>query len=188
MLSPRIRKAKLVIGKSLVFRNADTTDADFIFSLRTNERKSRHLTAVSSQLSDQLEWLKRYELLENEAYFIIENTSGESLGTVRLYDSAITSFCWGSWIVKDGAPQSVAIESALMVYVYALDSLGFDCAHFQVNKDNESVWKFHERFGATRVAENDVEFEYVISNVAIRESMKRYKRYLPEKLTVEKLS
>lgn len=185
MLYPKIRKAKLVSGKTLNFRNADTTDASFIFSLRTDKNKSRHLTAVSSQLSDQLEWLKRYELRDNEAYFIIESATGEPLGTVRLYDSVGASFCWGSWIVKDGAPQSVAIESALMVYAYALDTLGFDCAHFQVNKENERVCNFHERFGATRVSENEIEYEYVISNAAIRESMKRYKRYLPEKLIVE---
>lgn len=185
MLFPRIRKAKLVTGRALRFRNADTTDANFIFSLRTDEDKSRHLTAVSSQLSDQVEWLKRYELRDNEAYFIIENLNAEQLGTVRLYDSAKTSFCWGSWIVKDGAPQSVAIESALIVYAYALDTLGFDCAHFQVNKENERVCNFHERFGAIRVSENVVEYEYVITNAAIRESMMRYKRYLPAKLTVE---
>ena len=90
--------------------------------------------------------------------------------------------------MKDGALQSVAIESALMVYAYALDILGFDRAHFQVNKENERVCKFHERFGAERVSENEVEYEYVITNASIRESMTRYKRYLPEKLTVETLS
>ena len=84
---PIIRKANLVVGNALRFRNADTTDAEFIFSLRTDENISRHLTAVSSQLSDQLEWLTRYEQRDNEAYFIIESTSGEPLGTVRLYDS-----------------------------------------------------------------------------------------------------
>lgn len=186
MTYPILRKAKLVIGKALYFRNAGFSDAAFILSLRTDANKSRHLSSVSNQLSDQEAWLERYALRDNEAYFIIENEAGESLGTVRLYDSVKHSFCWGSWIVKDGVPQSVAIESALMVYAYALDTLGFLTAHFQVNKENERVCMFHERFGATRIAENDVENKYIITNEAIRTAMQRYRRYLPISLKVEK--
>ncbi len=186
MSYPILHKAKLVIGKNLVFRNAEYSDAAFILELRTDVKKSRHLSIVSNQLSDQELWLERYALRDNEAYFIIENEAGESLGTVRLYDSVKHSFCWGSWIIKDGVPQSVAIESALIVYAYALDTLGFLTAHFQVNKENERVTIFHERFGATRIAENDVEYEYIITNEAIRTSMHRYRRYLPVSLKVEK--
>lgn len=186
MEHPILRKAKLVFGKNLVFRNASLSDAAFIFSLRTDAKKSRHLSSVSDQLSDQEVWLESYALRDNEAYFIIENKAGESLGTVRLYDSVKHSFCWGSWIIKDGAPQSVAIESALMVYVYGLDTLGFRTAHFQVNKENKRVCMFHERFGATRIAENEIEYEYIISNEAISKAMQHYRRYLPLSLTVEK--
>lgn len=185
MTCPILRKAKLVIGKNLVFRNAGLSDATFILELRTDAKKSRHLSSVSNQLSDQEIWLERYALRGNEAYFIIENRAGDSLGTVRLYDSVNHSFCWGSWIVKNGVPQSVAIESALMVYAYALETLGFLTAHFQVNKENERVSMFHERFGATRITENDVEYEYIITNEAIRTSMQRYRRYLPTSLIVE---
>jgi RimJ/RimL family protein N-acetyltransferase len=126
-----------------------------------------------------------YATRNNDAYFVIEDIVGVPLGTVRLYNSQEQSFCWGSWIVKDGAPQSIAIESALMVYAYALDTLGFLSSHFQVNKENERVWKFHERFGATRITENEIEYKYIITNEAIRESMKRYGRYLPASLKVE---
>lgn len=185
MTYPILRKAKLAIGNALRFRNAELSDAAFILALRTDLNKSRYLSPVSDQLTDQETWLDRYALRDNEAYFIIENKAGESLGTVRLYDNVQHSFCWGSWIVKDGAPHSVAIESALIVYAYALDTLGFLTAHFQVNKENERVILFHERFGATRIAENDIEFEFAITNEAIRSAMQRYRRYLPTALNVE---
>lgn len=185
---PVLYKAKRLIGKTLVLRNADLSDAVFILSLRTDAKKSRHLSSVSNQISDQESWLERYALRDNEAYFIIENINGESLGTVRLYDPIKYSFCWGSWIIKDGAPPSVAIESALMVYAYALDTLGFLTAHFQVNKANKRVANFHERFGATKIAENDVEYEYIITNEAIRASMQHYRRYLPNSIEVGEIS
>jgi len=66
---------------------------------------------------------------------------------------------------------SYAIESALLVYHFAL-GLGFECAHFDVRKANESVWKFHERFGALKSSETELDYFYRISNAAIRQSLK----------------
>jgi RimJ/RimL family protein N-acetyltransferase len=110
---------------------------------------------------------------------------GEPLGSVRLYDPQGDSFCWGSWILKDGAPQSAAIESALIVYSYAVDHLGFKEAHFDVRKGNESVWRFHERFGAKRFAETDQDYLYKIGQKEIGVARQRYKKFLPEPAVVE---
>lgn len=184
MTAPRLGKARRVQGKTLVFRDAAVDDAEFILGLRTDELKSRHLSRTSGALADQQAWLAGYAQRDGEAYFVIESLAGEKLGTVRLYDAQGDSFCWGSWILSDAAPSSAAIESALMVYAYALDTLGFTNAHFQVNLANERVCAFHERFGAQRVSQDDVEIEYTLANAAIREAMKRYARFLPDPLKV----
>jgi RimJ/RimL family protein N-acetyltransferase len=184
MTAPRLGKARRVQGKTLVFRDAAVDDAGFILGLRTDELKSRHLSRTSGALADQQAWLAGYAQRDSEVYFVIESLAGEKLGTVRLYDAQGDSFCWGSWILSDAAPSSAAIESALMVYAYALDTLGFTNAHFQVNLANERVCAFHERFGAQRVSQDDVEIEYTLANAAIREAMKRYARFLPDPLKV----
>lgn len=175
-----------MIGKSLVFRDASNADAKFIRELRTDRRKGKFLTATSSELQQQVEWLKNYSKQSDQVYFIIENKEGERLGTVRLYDPKGGSFCWGSWILKDGAPKSAAIESALMVYAYAIDHLGFSQSHFDVRKGNERVWKFHERFGAVRIGETKDDFLYQIDLEEIQKSRCRYKRFLPHPLSIEK--
>ncbi len=185
MSAPTLRKVDRIQGRTLVLRNAGVADAAFILGLRTDERKARHLSRTPPSLSEQVAWLERYRCSTGEAYFIIETTGGVPLGTVRLYDAQGDSFCWGSWILKDGAPSSAAIESALMVYAYALDTLGFRCTHFQVQRENERVWAFHERFGAVRVGQDDTEFRYTLSNAAIRASMQRYRRFLPAAATAE---
>lgn len=185
MSAARIRKAMLISGNKLLFRNASVNDAAFILSLRTNQLKSRHLSKVSDELSEQVKWLHAYEERDTEAYFIIEDLKGSQLGTVRLYDAQADSFCWGSWILTDSAPSTAAIESALIIYTYALDTLGFDRSHFQVHKANERVWKFHERFGAERVSEDDIEYEYTLSNASIRSSIDKYRRYLPDGIRVK---
>jgi RimJ/RimL family protein N-acetyltransferase len=183
----QIRKAECIRGKSVVLRNAVVSDAAFILSLRTDPQKSRYLSKVSDQLDAQVAWLIGYEGTDTEAYFVIENVYGIPLGTVRIYDALGDSFCWGSWILLENAPASTAIESALVVYAYALESLGFQHAHFQVQKANERVWKFHERFGAKRTSENEVQYEYVLPNAAIKSSVDRYRRYLPDGIAVKDL-
>lgn len=182
---PRLRKASKVTGKSLVFRNASVADAEFIISLRTDEDKSRYLSYTSPDVQMQREWLQKYAHVDDQAYFIIESMSGEPLGTIRLYDPRGESFCWGSWILKSGRPSGAAMESALMVYSYAVDHLGFRAAHFDVRRGNEKVWQFHERFGAVRVREDELDYFYDLGLDAIRNSLDKYRRSLPEPVTVE---
>lgn len=182
---PRLRKASKVTGKSLVFRNASVADAEFIISLRTDEEKSRYLSYTSPDVQMQREWLQKYAHVDDQAYFIIESISGEPLGTIRLYDPRGESFCWGSWILKSGRPSGAATESALMVYSYAVDHLGFRAAHFDVRRGNEKVWQFHERFGAVRVREDELDYFYDLGLDAIRNSLDKYRRSLPEPVTVK---
>ena len=178
---PAIKKVARLRGKNLVFRNALFADAKFILELRTDPVKGAYLSHTSQQLADQEEWLLAYAQSVNQAYFIIENLDAVAIGTVRLYDALANSFCWGSWILKSSAPPFFAIESALMVYDYAIEHLGFSRAHFDVRRGNESVWRFHERFGAVRVAETEEDYFYEISLVSIQAARLRFQRYLPEK-------
>ena len=180
---PLIRKASALHGKFLSFRNASETDAKFILSLRTNSAKSRYLSTTSADIEAQKSWLQGYARAGDQAYFIIQ-AAEKHIGTVRLYDVQEDSFCWGSWILTVDAPITAAIESELMVYSYAVDHLGFQKAHFDVRKGNESVWKFHERFGALRTHETEEDFVYQISLAAINQARNRYAKFLPNGVSV----
>ena len=181
--NPRIRKAQRVLGKTLSFRDGRVDDAAFILSLRTDPKKSRYLSETKPDLDAQRDWLQRYADATDQAYFIIEHQN-EPIGTVRLYDARAHSFCWGSWILQDGRPPLAAMESALMVYAYAVDHLGFTAAHFDVRRGNERVWKFHERFGARRMSETDLDYVYSLDLQAIRDAGRRYAKFLPAGVTV----
>lgn len=183
-LVPRLRKPARITGRQLVFHDAGPQDAAFILGLRTDPKKSRCLSVTANDLSRQIAWMERYEADSSQVYFIIADVDGRRVGTVRMYDQQGTSFCWGSWIITDEVPSSYAIESALIIYHYAL-LLGFQSAHFDVRKDNVSVWTFHERFGAVRAGETDLDFLFTISHDAIQRSLRRYAKYLPDGIKVE---
>ena len=180
---PKILKAIEIRGKNLVFRNIATADAEFVLRLRTDPARGRHLSRTDGDLDGQIAWLESYRDGADQAYFIIER-GGARIGTVRLYNAVESSFCWGSWIILPGQPPYASIESALMVYSYALDHLGFTESHFDVRKENKTVWSFHERFGAQRVAETDLDFLYKIDYQAIRLGLERYNRFLQGPVSV----
>ena len=178
-----IKKAQRISGHKLVLRDAQPTDAEFIFGLLHDPTRNRYLSAISSTVADQHDWLTRYAAGLDQAYFIMESLDAEPYGAVRLYDARGDSFCWGSWIIRPGAPSHVAIESALMVYSYAL-KLGFRAAHFEVSRDNETVWRFHEKFGALRCEEREDQYVYRIDYPMILNSLRRYQKFLPAGIQV----
>lgn len=183
---PIITKASRVFGNTLTFRNVVPEDATFILSLRTNEEKSKYLNKTDNNVTSQIEWIKNYQNNHGQAYFIIEYNR-DKIGTVRLYDAQGSSFCWGSWILIDGRPRQAAMESSLMVYSYAIDHLGFSECHFDVRKENNKVIAFHERFGAFVTRETEKDFYFKIDLKNIRESMAKYKQFLPSKVRVENI-
>ena len=192
--TPVIRPAARLVGHKLVLREVEADDAAYILSLRLDPKKGAHLSPVDDDVAKQAAWIERYKQGTGQAYFIIcrkegHDGAGERIGTVRLYNAIGDSFSWGSWIIADGAAPDVAMESALIVYRYALDHLGFRNSHFEVNRDNRTVWNFHERlFGARRVAEDDVEYRFEQDHDKIVAALRRYGRFLPEPLAVVPLA
>lgn len=182
--SPKIHPVSRIRGKTLMLVSAQEKDAEFILSLRTNPRKSRHLSKTSNDLEEQIRWLKKYQEEGNQAYFII-HFEHKPIGTVRLYDARGESFCWGSWILTDYAPPHGAIESALIVYSLGINHLGFKESHFDVRKENESVIRFHKKFGANCIGETSKDYLFKIGSSEISSSMRRYARYLPSGITIE---
>ncbi|WP_202392294.1 hypothetical protein [Helicobacter saguini] len=105
----------------------------------------------------------------------------EKLGLVRIYDFKLDSFCWGSWIIKDSAPKLAAIESAMQVYIFAFEILGFKNSHFDVRNDNISVINFHKRlFNATITHTDSLNTYFTFSYNDFLESKKKYARFLPK--------
>lgn len=182
-----IRKIDSVEGKNLNLRNVTIEDAEFLFGLRTDPWKGRFLSATSDKLQDQVNWLERYESAQDQAYCVIMDKTGRSLGCVRIYDPDQTSFCWGSWLLIDGLSPMVAMESALLVYACSLD-MGFTEARLDVRLENRSVWRFHERvFEAKRIRSTDTDIYYHVNHSSILKALSRHRRVLPEQLKISYL-
>jgi len=171
----------LISGKNINMKTVGSNDADFIYEMRQNQSKTKYLSKVSGTVEDQKNWIKDYQHREKEKkefYFIIESKKGEKLGLVRMYDFQDNSFCWGSWLIKENAPKTTAIESALQIYEFGFYTLGFSKSHFDVRKGNDKVIAFHQRFGAKIVDEDEIDFFFNFEKSDYELRKVKYKRYL----------
>ena len=166
---------------TLRLRPVEEADASFILSLRLDANLNQHLSAVENDLSKQIDWIRSYKIRETrgaEYYFIVESLRGESYGTVRVYDFRGDSFSWGSWVLRPGTPLFVALETAIAIYDFGFGPLGFERSHFDVRKANRGVTRFHERFGARRTGEDELNFYYELTKAEYLRARDRYSRVL----------
>lgn len=172
----------LIIGKSLNMRLVEIQDASYILELRSNVKKNKFLTPIKQNLKAQQEWIMRYKQREAEGleyYFLIESKAMQHLGVVRIYDFTKDNFYWGSWIIQENAPAPTAIESALNIYSFAFEVLGFTQSHFDVRKENARVVAFHQRCGAKIVREDALNYYFHFSKEDFTAMKVRYVKYLP---------
>ena len=170
----RIEKTKTI---SLRLITAD--DAEFIVSLRQSPKKNQFLSPVSINVDQQAEWIhhyKRREAQKLEYYFII-CTGNTPVGVVRIYDIQDINFVWGSWIIADCAPKYAAIESALSIYEFAFNELGFATSTFDVRKQNTRVLSFHQRFGAIKTHEDDLNEYFYLTRAIYLKTKERYQKF-----------
>jgi hypothetical protein len=103
---------------------------------------------------------------------------GTPCGTVRIYDLREDSFSWGSWILNEDKTKYAAIESALLIYKFGFERLGFSKSHFDVMKGNAKVISFHRKMGAIEVSNDSVNIFFEITRDNVEKSRLRLQEVL----------
>lgn len=173
-------------GPTIYLRLVQEEDAAFICSLRSNENFNTYLSKSSPDVEDQRQWIidyKQRESKEEEYYFIIHRKSDKlPIGTVRLYDFRENpkSYCWGSWILNEDKTRYAALESSLLMYDTAFNKLGFEQSHYDVRKGNNKVYAFHERMGAEKVGEDELNYYYIFPKYKHDKNKVEYAKFLTQ--------
>ena len=153
---------------SMRVREVKVLDADYLYSLRTNEGYSKYISKVSNGVEAQQKYIRQYEQ-DNESrrtsfYFIFENKiTNMRCGTVRIYNFEHEIFEWGSWILDENKSRYAALETAILVYEFAFNALGFDKSEFEVNKENSGVVSYHKRTGAEVIGEDETNYYFRVT-------------------------
>lgn len=150
---------------SISVREVEVNDASYILKLRLDDSYSKYISKVSDNVSAQENYIRHY-LASNISgresfYFILTNAvTGERCGTVRIYNFNDDTFEWGSWILDDNKTRYAAMETAVLIYEFAFNTLGFGKSEFEVNKNNEKVVSYHIKSGARIIGEDDINYYF----------------------------
>ena len=161
------RYSKYPILYTLKVRELRVDDADYILKLRLNKSYSKYISKVNDDIEVQRKYIIKY-LSDNAKertsfYFILENsTTGKCCGTVRIYNFNEDVFEWGSWILDKNKSPSAAMETAILIYEFAFNVLGFDRSEFEVNKSNKKVVSYHIKSGAEIIREDEVNLYFLM--------------------------
>lgn len=174
-----LKKKSFIQSQNLTFRDATVSDSEFILMLRLDAKKGQFLSETSASLKAQSSWMRHYERVTDQAYFIIEDRHHKKkLGCIRIYNPVGHKYEWGSWLLVEQAPPLAALESAVLLYHYCY-SLGLTEAMLCVRRENKSVWTFHEKaFGAICYHEDDLDKFYKVNEVSVLRSLYKYRRFL----------
>src|SRR5690606_18092637 len=163
-------------SKTINLRLVEEDDAQFILNLRLDRKYNKYISNVAPDVEAQKAWIRRYKADEKDKrqfYFIIERHDGTACGTVRIYDFRKDSFCWGSWILNEKKTRFSALESAFLVYHFGFEVLGYSKSHFDVMKGNEKVISFHEKMGAVRTDEDELNIYFEIKKESVLQAKKK---------------
>jgi len=148
------------------YRLVEEEDYEFIFLLRNDKERSRHLSKIKEDIESQRIWIKNYKLRErsgDEFYFIALNPeNSERMGVFRLYNFTNGSFGTGSWLYKSGLKNQPVIGNIVGKEI-GFDLLKFEKCIFDVRKENATVLAYHKLFNPVLVHEDDLNFYFELA-------------------------
>jgi len=150
-------------GADVKLRVVQESDARFILNLRNDERLKTHISPTSSDVDNQIEWIRNYKKRESEGkefYFIFEDLDKKSWGTVRLYDLTDESFTIGSWLCLPGKNDNIAIRAWLLCIEFAFEKLDYNTCMFDIRKTNRTVLYFARLFNPEQFNEDNLNFYF----------------------------
>ena len=136
------------------------SDAEFILSLRTNQKLSRYIHSTSNDVEKQRAWISDYKQREKagKEYYFIYDVDGKPLGVNRIYSIKGKVCTGGSWICRPQSDYKKAIATLLFIRDIMFETLGFEKELFDVRKENLNVLKTHKMMGATLTGESDIDY------------------------------
>lgn len=159
------------------------SDTDFIYALRNLQSTRKGLPDAPPSREHQSLWLEDHLERRDEYYFLITQPGGKRWGTIRIYDVQVASFTWGSWALAPSAPAFVGLEANLLLYHFAL-RMGLEDARFEVLRENESVWQFHENLGAIFLTEQGPFRLYKHTAVTMKSLLDRFDKFFPQEIRI----
>jgi hypothetical protein len=157
-----------VEGIAYRLKSVSVEDAEFIIEVRLEDAsRNQYINRISGSVDDQINWIKKHLLKNDDYYFVIENKlTGQKEGLIGLYDVKDGSAEWGRWVLKKGSLASV--ESVDLILKFAFENLKLPKVYCHTIAENKTVVAFHDNIKELRSSEpgpmitlQDVQYESI---------------------------
>ena len=146
------------------FRLVEMEDAEFILSLRNNEKLSRHINPTSTDIEDQINWLNEYKIRENNGkdFYIIclKEDKKTKLGLNRIYNITDDTFEFGSWLYSPDAGPNVAVLGDLFTKSLAFENLKLKTCKMETKKKNTRVLRYAKSYKPKFTGEDELNYYF----------------------------
>ena len=164
------------------FRLVKIEDANFILSMRNQEKLSRYISWTSVEIESQIKWLKEYKVREKrgEDFYLIclKGDKETKLGVNRIYNISDDDFEIGSWVFSPDAGPNMAILGDLFTRSIAFEKLHFKTCRIAVRKKNRTVLKYTRSFNPTLVSEDELSYFFELNYDAFKVQKDKYLKIL----------
>jgi len=132
----------------LQVRLVEESDAEFIVSLRTDPRLSKHIHTTSTDIEQQKLWIRNYKLREAQGsdYYFLFSIDGKPQGLARIYDITEDTFTQGSWIFSPEAVLGASVLGNIISSEIGFEFLEKKIEYSDARRDNNThryVKSFH---------------------------------------------
>ncbi|MCC3703432.1 GNAT family N-acetyltransferase [Rouxiella badensis] len=154
-------------GKTILLRPVETSDYEFVHSLRVAPKSTQFLTPVDDDPLQQKVWLENYKKREaagEEYYFIIQRIDNQQpIGSLRAYgvDREKSIAHCGSWILNENKTMTSAIESILLM-LESMNDIGIGVLVVDARKDNAPALRFIKKISHRYHGEDETNHFYEI--------------------------
>ena len=124
----------------LQVRLVEESDAEFIVSLRTDPRLSKHIHTTSSDIEQQKQWIRDYKLREAQGldYYFLFAINSKPQGLARIYDITEDTFNQGSWIFSPNAVLGASVLGNIISSEIGFEFLEKKVEYSDARMDNKT--------------------------------------------------
>lgn len=149
-------------GYGYHFRLVELEDAEFIHSLRNNEKLARFINPTSTEIEDQIKWLKEYKIRESkgEDFYVmcLKEDKKTKMGLTRIYNVVEDVFEFGSWLFSPDAGPDAAVLGELFTKGIAFEHLGFKVCKMETSRKNTTVVRYAKSYKPKITGEDETTF------------------------------
>lgn len=159
----------------LQVRLVEESDAEFIVSLRTDPRLSKHIHATSPDVEQQKQWIRNYKLREAQGldYYFLFSINGQPQGLARIYDITEDTFTQGSWIFSPDAALGAAVLGNIISSEIGFEFLKKKIEYSDARREN-NTHRYVKTFHPEIIKTDELSIYYKILPEGFNQGKKKY--------------